>query len=185
MWSRSTRAASTICIATNATTMCGSFSRRKQQIAFYGGDPDNFEYPRFDLDICIFRAYENGQPAKIEHFLKWNTKGPSDGELTFVSGHPGRTDRQLTDRANSPKRATTRCRTLLNMFNRREVFLHAFGAAQFRKRAARAGRSLRHAEQPQTLRRLPGRACSIRKSGMRSKSAKQKLRGRDEWQTRS
>src|SRR5947207_6325075 len=44
----------------------------EQQAAFYGGDPDNFEYPRFDLDICIFRAYENGQPAKIEHFLKWN-----------------------------------------------------------------------------------------------------------------
>ena len=68
----------------------------EQQIAFYGGDPDNFEYPRFDLDICIFRAYENGQPAKIEHFLKWNTKGPNDGDLTFVSGHPGKTDRQLT-----------------------------------------------------------------------------------------
>src|SRR2546423_14523444 len=68
----------------------------EQQIAFYGGHPDNFEYPRFDLDICIFRAYENGQPAKIEHFLKWNPNGPKDGELTFVSGHPGKTDRQLT-----------------------------------------------------------------------------------------
>jgi len=54
----------------------------EQQMAFYGGDPDNFEYPRFDLDICIFRAYENGQPAKIEHYLKWNSSGPSDGELT-------------------------------------------------------------------------------------------------------
>src|SRR6266513_5089665 len=44
----------------------------EQQIAFYGGDPDNFEYPRYDLDSCIFRAYENGQPAKIDNFLKWN-----------------------------------------------------------------------------------------------------------------
>src|ERR1051325_6015961 len=44
----------------------------EEQIAFYGGDPDNFEYPRYDLDVCIFRAYENGKPAKIEHFLKWN-----------------------------------------------------------------------------------------------------------------
>src|SRR5437764_2018175 len=70
----------------------------EEQIAFYGGDPDNFEYPRFDLDVCIFRAYENGQPAKIEHYLKWNTKGPADGELTFVSGHPGRTDRSLAVR---------------------------------------------------------------------------------------
>src|SRR5216110_2419571 len=68
----------------------------EQQAAFYGGDPDNFEYPRFDLDICVFRAYENGQPAHPQHYLKWNSKGPADGELTFVSGHPCKTDRQLT-----------------------------------------------------------------------------------------
>src|SRR5207248_9561760 len=68
----------------------------EQQMAFYGGDPDNFEYPRFDLDSCIFRVYENWQPARIEHYLKWNSSGPSDVELTFCSGHPGRTDRQLT-----------------------------------------------------------------------------------------
>src|SRR5438874_416474 len=43
----------------------------EQQIAFNVGDPDNFEYPRFDLDICIFRVYENGHPAKIDNFLKW------------------------------------------------------------------------------------------------------------------
>ena len=61
----------------------------EQQIAFYGGDPDNFEYPRYDLDICIFRVYENGKPAKIDNFLRWNSRGPSDGELTFVSGSPG------------------------------------------------------------------------------------------------
>src|SRR5439155_185917 len=68
----------------------------EQHIAFYGGDPDNFEYPRFDLDICIFRAYENGQPAKIDNYLKFSAHGPADGELTFVSGHPAKTDRQLT-----------------------------------------------------------------------------------------
>lgn len=68
----------------------------EQQIAFYGGDPDNFEYPRFDLDICIFRAYENGQPAKIDHYLKWSKAGAGDNELIFVSGHPGRTSRLLT-----------------------------------------------------------------------------------------
>jgi hypothetical protein len=66
------------------------------QIAFYGGDPDNFEFPRFDLDICFFRAYENGQPAKVQHFLKFSTTGAKDGELVFVSGHPGRTSRLLT-----------------------------------------------------------------------------------------
>jgi hypothetical protein len=65
-------------------------------IAFFGGDPDNFEYPRYDLDICFFRAYENNKPAKIEHFLKWSASGAKEGELIFVSGHPGRTDRLNT-----------------------------------------------------------------------------------------
>ena len=68
----------------------------EQQIAFYGGDPDNFEYPRFDLDVCFFRAYEDGKPAKIQHYLKWSQAGTKDGDLVFVSGHPGRTDRLLT-----------------------------------------------------------------------------------------
>jgi hypothetical protein len=68
----------------------------EEQIAFYGGDPDNFEYPRYDLDICVFRAYENGQPARVENFLKWSKVGPAENELVFVSGHPGRTDRLRT-----------------------------------------------------------------------------------------
>jgi len=102
----------------------------EQQMAFYGGDPDNFEYPRFDLDICIFRAYENGKPAKIDNYLKWNSRGPSDGELTFVSGSPGRTDRQLT----VDELTDTRDRdvpNLLRMFNRREVLLAAWGQRSF------------------------------------------------------
>src|SRR5947207_7214620 len=102
----------------------------EQQIAFYGGDPDNFEYPRFDLDICIFRAYESGQPAKNEHFLKWDPDGPKDGELTFVSGHPGKTDRQLTLDELADMR-DHEAPYLLNMFNRREVFFIAFGARSF------------------------------------------------------
>jgi hypothetical protein len=102
----------------------------EQQIAFYGGDPDNFEYPRFDLDICIFRAYENGQPAKVEHFLKWNAEGPKEGELTFVSGHPGKTDRQLTTDELAHMR-DVEAPFLLNMFNRREVFFTAFAARSF------------------------------------------------------
>jgi hypothetical protein len=68
----------------------------EEQIAFYGGDPDNFEYPRYDLDICLFRAYENGKPAKVEHYLKWSAAGPAENELVFVSGNPGRTDRLRT-----------------------------------------------------------------------------------------
>ena len=68
----------------------------EQQIAFYGGDPDNFEFPRFDLDICLFRVYENGQPAKVKDFLKFQPAGARNGDLVFVSGHPARTSRLLT-----------------------------------------------------------------------------------------
>ena len=68
----------------------------EQQAAFFGGDPDNFGYPRYNLDICLFRAYEDGKPAEIDHYLTFSEKGVSDGDLIFVSGNPGSTSRQLT-----------------------------------------------------------------------------------------
>jgi hypothetical protein len=68
----------------------------EKQIAFFGGDPDNFEYPRFDLDMCFFRVYENDKPIQCEHYLKWSANGAAENELIFVSGHPGRTNRQQT-----------------------------------------------------------------------------------------
>jgi len=64
--------------------------------AFFGGDPDNFTYPRYDLDITFFRVYEKGQPAHLEHYLHWSRSRVKDGDLIFVSGHPGATNRQQT-----------------------------------------------------------------------------------------
>ena len=68
----------------------------EQQIAFFGGDADNFEFPRYNLDICLFRAYENGRPARVPHHLRWSGAAVAEGDLVFVSGHPGHTDRGST-----------------------------------------------------------------------------------------
>ena len=64
--------------------------------AFFGGDADNFEYPRYCLDVTLVRVYEDGKPAQIEHFLEWSDAGADDGELVFVSGNPGNTQRITT-----------------------------------------------------------------------------------------
>lgn len=65
-------------------------------IAFFGGDPDNFMFPRYDLDASFVRVYEDGKPLQARDFLSWNPAGPKEGDVVFVSGHPGGTDRQLT-----------------------------------------------------------------------------------------
>lgn len=97
----------------------------EQQIAFFGGDPDNFEYPRYDLDICLFRVYENGAPVKPAHFLKWSKAGAAENELVFMSGNPGHTDRLLTQKELEYQRDVAMPYTLF-ILKRREVMLTAF-----------------------------------------------------------
>ena len=97
----------------------------EEQIAFYGGDPDNFEFPRYDLDICLFRVYENDQPVHPKDYLKWSPVGAQDGELVFVSGHPGRTSRLLTV-AELEYLRDVNLPYILELLKRREVLLNAW-----------------------------------------------------------
>jgi len=94
----------------------------QKSIAFFGGDPDNFEYPRYDLDICFFRVYENDQTVHAEHFLKWSEAGAAEGDLIFVSGNPGRTER-LDTVAHLEYQRDLLAPGALNLLRRHEVLL--------------------------------------------------------------
>jgi hypothetical protein len=98
----------------------------ESSIAFFGGDADNFEYPRYCLDVCLFRVYEGGKPAEIEHFLKISDKGTADGELVFVSGNPGRTQRIYTAAALKYQRDHY-VPFVLDFLRRREILYQQYG----------------------------------------------------------
>ena len=97
----------------------------EKDIAFFGGDPDNFEYPRYDLDICFFRVYEDGKPIKPTHHLNWSKAGATDDELIFVAGHPGKTNRLNTVAHLEFLRDLVMPRQL-NTLRRREVLLRTY-----------------------------------------------------------
>jgi hypothetical protein len=97
----------------------------EQQVAFFGGDADNFEFPRFNLDVCFFRAYENGKPARVPHHLTWSRQPVATGDLVFVSGHPGHTDRADTLRELLAMRDRQIPFSLATL-NRLEVMLDAY-----------------------------------------------------------
>lgn len=94
-------------------------------IAFFGGDLENFEYPRYNLDITFLRAYEDGQPAKTPDYLKWSASGPKEGEMTLIAGHPGRTQRLFTVEHLTFLR-DVHVPLILSAYNQREVALNQF-----------------------------------------------------------
>ena len=97
------------------------------QAAFFGGDHDNFVFPRHDLDMAFFRVYEDGKPVAPPAYFRWSENGAKDGELVFVSGHPGSTDRLLTLRQLEFKR-DQELPTRLEKYARRHAALKEYAA---------------------------------------------------------
>ena len=97
------------------------------QAAFFGGDPDNFNFPRFNIDMALVRVYENGQPIHPENYLKWSTKGTKEGELVFVAGHPGSTSR-LNTVAHLEELRETSIPLVIRYLERREAVLKKYMA---------------------------------------------------------
>lgn len=107
-------------------------------IAFFGGDPDNFNFPRYVLDAAFLRVYEDGKPLKTEHYFKWSKGGAKKDELVFVSGHPGRTNRLQTVAQLEYQRDVYLPNRLFNLAEKRGV-LTAF--SQRSKKAERIAKT--------------------------------------------
>jgi hypothetical protein len=94
-------------------------------MAFFGGDHDNFEFPRYDLDITFFRVYENDKPVRLDNYLKFSKTGVKAGDLVFVSGHPGSTQRLMTMKQLEFLRDFQTPQSI-EFLTRRAKLLHAF-----------------------------------------------------------
>ena len=104
------------------------------QAAFFGGDPDNFNYPRYALDAAFLRAYENGKPVQVKSFLKWNPRAPQVGEATFVVGNPGSTQRLFTSEQIAFQREVSLPLTITTLSELRGRLISAMDANPQQKR---------------------------------------------------
>ena len=97
------------------------------QAAFFGGDPDNFNFPRFNIDMALVRVYENDQPVRPASYFKWSTAGSKEGDLAFVIGNPGSTSRLFTV-AHLQELRDTSIPIILRLLERRETMLKKYMA---------------------------------------------------------
>ena len=130
----------------------------EEQIAFFGGDYDNFTFPRHDLDVAFFRVYENGRPLKTEHYFKWSAAGPKDGEFVLAIGNPGSTSRLLTvDQVQYHRDISNPIQ--MRIWTARRDALAKF-AARNAESARRAGSALRSVEN--NMKRMTGQQEGLR-----------------------
>ena len=156
----------------------------EQQIAFFGGDPDNFTFPRYDLDFALVRVYENGKPVETKHYLKWNPRGAAGGDLVFVSGHPGSTDRLATVEQLVIQRDHS-YPLILKTLKRRLAVLRRY-AAQGAEQARQAANSIFSIEN--SLKALEGELAGLLDKSLMAKTEKEEkefrrmVAGKPEWQ---
>ena len=165
------------CTATRNTPTSGWCSRPSSRSRSSAAIPDNFTYPRYDFDIALFRVYENNAPVASRDYLKWSAKGAADGELVFVSGHPGSTDRLDTVAQLETERDVV-YPISIEVVSRRIDVLRKYseqGAEQARQ-AADARFSLENALQG-VQGRVPG-AAGHRADGRRSARSEREFRAR-------
>jgi hypothetical protein len=122
------------------------------QAGFYGGDPDNFTFPRYCLDVGMFRLYENDKPALTPHFLKWSPAGTKEGELVFTTGHPGATQR-LNTVAHLKYRRDLAIPFAIAVKREPRSLQAEVDGPERRERAAEHERSLWHPEHPEVAAR--------------------------------
>jgi hypothetical protein len=147
----------------------------EEQIAFFGGDYDNFTYPRYDLDFAFFRVYENGKPIKTANYFKWSKSGPAEGEFVVAPGNPGTTNRLLTVAQLQYQRDVGNPLQMQVWTSRRDAL--ARYAAQGAEQARRAQATRRSLEN--SIKRLVGQQEGLSNPRMFARKAEeeQRLRG--------